>query len=427
MTLTPAGYKPRIIDAELARYLKLFGAVEIHGPKWCGKTWAGLNQSHDKVYVADSANNYATRRLAQIDPVSVLQGAYPLLVDEWQEGPGLWDAARASVDQTAATGLYILTGSAQPRRAETIHSGTGRIIGIKMLPMTLFESGDSTAEVSLRHIFDNPKAKIIGRSSHALDDIIALAVRGGWPRTIERTAEDGALIAKQYINSIVSSKSIEANGSRYSPAKLEIFLRSFSRNTATMVSNATIRKDTTSKSEGELARATVSAYLDYLQRIYMIWEQPAWLPELRSATRLRTAPKRHLADPSLAAASMNAGVQKLKKDLLTFGFIFETMVARDLQVYVQSMGGQLCHYRDNSNLEIDAIVEMDDGRVAAIEVKLGAAQEDEAAANLHRFSKKIQDGGAAAPAFLATIIGTGGFAHTRSDGVHVIPIGCLAP
>jgi predicted AAA+ superfamily ATPase len=348
-------------------------------------------------------------------------------VDEWQEAPGLWDAVRASVDQTADTGLYILTGSAQPRREETIHSGTGRIVGIKMLPMTLFESGDSTGEVSLRQIFDNPEAKISGRTSHTLDDIIALAVRGGWPRAIERPAEDGATIARQYINSIVNGKSIEISGSKYSPVKLAAFLRSFSRNTATLASNATIRKDTNGKNENELARATFSAYLDYLQRIYMVWEQPAWLPELRSATRLRTSPKRHLADPSLAAASLKAGASKLKKDILTFGFIFETMVARDLQVFAQNMGGQLCHYRDNSNLEIDAIVELDDGRFAAIEVKLCAAQEDEAAANLLRFSKKIQDGGASAPEFLATIIGTGQYAHTRPDGVHVIPIGCLAP
>ncbi|MEG1434790.1 MAG: DUF4143 domain-containing protein [Gordonibacter sp.] len=427
MTLTPAGYRPRVIDAELARCIKLFGAVEIRGPKWCGKTWAGLNQSIDKVYLADPSNGYATRRLAQLDPDSVLQGDHPLLVDEWQAAPGVWDAVRASVDRVPESGLYILTGSAQPHLKDTIHSGTGRIVSIDMRPMTLFESGDSTAEVSLRNLFDNAETKITGRSPHKLDEIIGLAVRGGWPRAVGLDPEDGALIARQYIKSIVSGKDVEFEGVRYSPAKLEVLLRSLSRNTATMASMSTIQKDTSGASANGLSRSTVIAYVDYLQRIYMVWEQPAWQPELRSATRLRTTPKRHLVDPSLAAASLKAGSQKLKSDLHTFGFVFETMVARDLSMYAQSLDGQLCHYRDNSDLEVDSIIELDDGRYAAIEVKLGADQEDEAAANLVRFAKKMEGGGVDSPVFLAVVVGTGGFAHTRSDGVHVVPIGCLAP
>jgi predicted AAA+ superfamily ATPase len=427
MTLTPAGYQPRIVDAQLTRFLKLFGAVEIHGPKWCGKTWAGLNQSSGKVYIADPAANYATRRLARLAPASVLRGSHPLLVDEWQEAPGLWDAVRAAVDESSDTGLYILTGSARPRPEETVHRGTGRIVSIDMRPMTLYESGDSTAEVSLRRLFAAPSQRITGRTYHTLDDIIGLAVRGGWPRAVGRTVEEGAGIAKQYINSIIKGKNIENEGIRYSSARLGVLLRSLSRNTATMASNATIRKDTVGQDSSGLARATVLAYLDYLQRIYMVWEQPAWQPELRSATRLRTSPKRHLADPSLAAASLRAGVGKLTRDLLTFGFIFETMVARDLFVYTQNLGGQLCHYRDNSNLEVDAIIELDDGRYAAFEVKLGANQEDEAAASLRRFSAKMKEGGAGAADFLAIVIGTGEFAHTRPDGIHVIPVGCLAP
>ena len=410
MTLTPTGYRPRVIDAELARCLKLFGAVEIRGPKWCGKTWAGLNQSVDEVYIADPSDGYVTRRLARLDPDSVLQGDHPLLVDEWQAAPGVWDAVRASVDRAPEPGRYILTGSAQPLLKDTVHSGTGRIVSIDMRPMTLFESGDSTAEVSLEELFDNPGKKIRGRSSHKLDDIIALAVRGGWPRAVGLDPGDGALIARRYIKSIVGGKDVEFEGVRYSPAKLEVLLRSLSRNTATMTS-----------------MSTVLAYVDYLQRIYMIWEQPAWRPELRSATRLRTTPKRHVTDPSLAAASLKAGPNKLKSDLNTFGFVFETMAARDLHVYAQSLGGQLCHYRDNSGLEIDSIIELDNGGYAAIEVKLGADQEDEAAANLIRFARKMEAGGIDAPAFLAVVVGTGGFAYTRLDGVHVVPIGCLAP
>lgn len=427
MTLTPTGYRPRVIDAELARCLKLFGAVEIRGPKWCGKTWAGLNQSVDEVYIADPSDGYVTRRLARLDPDSVLQGDHPLLVDEWQAAPGVWDAVRASVDRAPEPGRYILTGSAQPLLKDTVHSGTGRIVSIDMRPMTLFESGDSTAEVSLEELFDNPGKKIRGRSSHKLDDIIALAVRGGWPRAVGLDPGDGALIARRYIKSIVGGKDVEFEGVRYSPAKLEVLLRSLSRNTATMTSMSTIQKDVSSVDANGLSRSTVLAYVDYLQRIYMIWEQPAWRPELRSATRLRTTPKRHVTDPSLAAASLKAGPNKLKSDLNTFGFVFETMAARDLHVYAQSLGGQLCHYRDNSGLEIDSIIELDNGGYAAIEVKLEADQEDEAAANLIRFARKMEAGGIDAPAFLAVVVGTGGFAYTRLDGVHVVPIGCLAP
>lgn len=427
MTLTPKGYTPRVIDAELSRFLALFGAVEIRGPKWCGKTWSGLNQSIDEIYIADSADNYATRRLAQLDPSAVLQGGHPLLIDEWQEAPGLWDATRAAADETPEAGLYILTGSAQPHREETVHTGTGRIARIDMCPMTLFESGDSTAEVSLSSLFDNPVKKVKGRSPHKLDDVIGLAIRGGWPRAVGRSVEDGADIAREYIKSIAGGKSIEIAGTKHSAAKLSLFLRSFSRNTATMASNETIKKDTAEQGVDGLAYTSVMAYLEYLQRIYMVWEQPAWRPELRSATRLRTSPKRHLVDPSLAVASLRAGKEKLKRDLNTFGFIFETMVARDLRVYAQSLRGELCHYRDNANLEVDSIIELYDGRYAALEVKLGANQEDEAADNLLRFAKKMEMGSADAPSFLAVIIGTGGFAHTRSDGVHVIPLGCLAP
>ena len=208
MTLTPTGYRPRVIDAELARCLKLFGAVEIRGPKWCGKTWAGLNQSVDEVYIADPSDGYVTRRLARLDPDSVLQGDHPLLVDEWQAAPGVWDAVRASVDRAPEPGRYILTGSAQPLLKDTVHSGTGRIVSIDMRPMTLFESGDSTAEVSLEELFDNPGKKIRGRSSHKLDDIIALAVRGGWPRAVGLDPGDGALIARRYIKSIVGGKDV---------------------------------------------------------------------------------------------------------------------------------------------------------------------------------------------------------------------------
>ena len=426
MTLTPKGYQSRLIDKQFARYLKLFGAVEIRGPKWCGKTWTALNRCEDKVLIADPSNNYANKALAQLDPKAVLQGKHPLLVDEWQEVPGLWDAVREAVDANPDSGAYVLTGSSRPRetKKQPIHSGTGRIASIDMHPMTLTESGDSTNEVSLSSLFAEPDQSIRGRARYGLDNIIDLAIRGGWPRAINASSEDGALIAKEYIRSITTGDNLEIDGVSFSPDKLGVFLRSLARNTATLVSNETIRKDTATSNDPALSRTSFTDYLNYLKRIYMVWEQPAFKPNLRSATRFRTSPKRHLADPSLAVACMQAGPRKLKTQLKTFGFIFETMVARDLLVYSQCFGATLSHYRDNSNLEVDAIIETDDG-YAAIEVKLGAAQEEEAAASLTAFEKKMIDGKEEAPLFKAIITGVGEFAFTRPDGIHVIPFGCL--
>jgi predicted AAA+ superfamily ATPase len=426
MTLIPSGYQPRLIDEQFTRYLKVFGAIEIRGPKWCGKTWTALSKCEDKVFIADPSNDYANKALAQLDPRAVLQGKHPFLVDEWQEVPGLWDAVREAVDKNLGAGAYVLTGSAQPRatKKKPVHSGTGRIASIDMHPMTLTESDDSTKEVSLTSLFAEPERPIKGRAYYGIDDIIGLSVRGGWPRAANMLPEDGALMAKEYIHSIITGDDIEIDGVTFSSDKLGIFLRSFARNTATLVSNETVRRDTATNDNSALSRTTFTEYVDYLKRIYMMWEQPAFKPSLRSATRLRTSPKRHLADPSLVVACMNAGSRKLKQQLKTFGFVFETMVARDLLVYSRCLGGTLMHYRDNSNLEVDAIVETEDG-YAAIEVKLGAAQEDEAVASLTAFEKKMIEGKEDAPLFKAVITGTGEFAHTRPDGIHVIPLGCL--
>lgn len=427
MTLTPLGYVSRIIDGEVLQALKLFGAVEIRGPKWCGKTWTALNQGNGVVYIADPANDYAIKKLAILDPRSLLVGEHPLVIDEWQEAPGLWDAVRASVDSQRGKGLYILTGSSSPRKNTTVHTGTGRIAKVNMHPMTLFESGDSTAEISLANLFDNPDNTIRGRSSYVLDDVLNLAVRGGWPESIAFSAEDAAVLARQYIDSITDPDSETLKDEGISSEKLTLLVRSFARNTATLASNETLRKDITQGGKEFLSESGVRAYADYLKRIYLVWNQPAWQPSLRSATRLRTSPKRHLADPSLAVAALKTSAQQLKFDLSTFGFIFETLVARDLSVYAQALGGSLLHYRDNADLEVDAIVELDDGRYAGIEVKLGQNQEDEAAGTLLRFRRKMEAGHVSKPTFLAIIVGTGEFAHTRADGIHVIPIGCLAP
>jgi predicted AAA+ superfamily ATPase len=426
MSLTPPGYWPRIIDDELQKLLRLFGAVEVRGPKWSGKTWGALNQGNDVVYIADPQNDYATRSLARIDPASVLIGKHPLVIDEWQEAPGLWDAARFSVDQQSQKGLYILTGSSSPKLKKPIHSGTGRIVSVDMRPMTLAESQNSSKEVSLKKLFDQPLERIRGRSNHSLDAIIGLALQGGWPETTRAPVADGMEISRQYVRSITEDDLDDDDAPQLSSAKMKQFLRSFARNTATMVGNATIRKDTAESEGAALSLDAISTYIDYFMRIYVLWEQPAWLPEVRSATRIRTSPKRHLVDSSLVAAALSLSPQKLKNDLKTLGFVFETMVARDLYVYANSIHGSLFHYRDNSGLEVDAIIELPDTSYAAIEIKLGANQQDDAAASLLRFISKMERSGASLPVFSAVVVGTGEFAFTRPDGIHVIPIGCLA-
>ena len=432
MTLSPNGYIPRIIDTKIARYLQTFGAISIEGPKWCGKTWTSLNHANSVFYLMDPANNYSNRELARINPALMLDGDYPRAIDEWQEVPGIWDAVRFRVDQQPEAGSFILTGSATPPSESYRHSGVGRMALIKMSPMTLFESGDSTGEISFASILNaEPIPSIL--TNIDLPDLIDLTIRGGWPQTLKLSLQAAADVSSEYINVLTRNELFDDNNPRRDPDRLRRFLRSLARNNATLANDSILAADVgvigateQAAKEPSLTRNTVKAYIDDLRKIFVIDEIPAWDANLRSRSRLRKTPKRIFCDPSLAVQALSANRESLLTDLNTYGFLFENLVLRDLSVYATAADASLYHYRDNSGLEADAIIEHADGAWSAFEVKLGAHRVDAAATSLLRLRDKIVAGGAEPPRSLAVITG-GGIGQLRDDGVYVVPINALRP
>ncbi|MDR3337548.1 MAG: DUF4143 domain-containing protein [Treponema sp.] len=430
MALTEQGYTPRLIDSKIADMLAEFGAVLVEGPKWCGKTWTALNHANSVIFIADPSGNFRNREMALHDPSLILEGKPPLVIDEWQEVPGIWDAIRFTLDRNRGKGRFILTGSATPPKESYIHSGAGRIAKVRMRTMSLFESGDSSGSVSLTDLFTGSVLNPRG-SSMTLDTIIALALRGGWPALADR--KQGPSIEKlefprQYLERIADSELSAIDGRSRNSSKVMAVIRSLARNNATLVNNKTIQKDIDpEQGESTANRNTVALYLSLLKSIHVLEEIPGWDPGLRSTKRLRVSPKRILTDPSLAAAAIGATAATLKRDLNTFGFIFEGLCIRDLSVYAEMFGASLFHYRDESDLEADVIIELPDGRWAAIEIKLGAHQIETAAANLLKLREKMKKNDIPPPAFLAVINGLCGFAHQREDSVYVVPIDCLKP
>lgn len=430
MSLKKSGYIKRIIDTKIEEYLQLFGAVLIEGPKWCGKTWTSLNHANSVTYIMDPAGNYNNRTLAKINPALLLPGDTPRLIDEWQEVPGIWDAVRFDIDQNPGYGKYILTGSALPPRDSYGHSGTGRISTIQMRPMTLFESSDSTGAISLRAVFEKEKFEPFLANIDLLD-LINITIRGGWPETLKLPKNTAGSVALEYINTVVKSELFREDQSKRDQSKMRRMLQSLGRNNATTASNKTISMDIDgserhfqSGKEIHISRDSVSSYIKNLKEIFIIEEIPPWNPEIRSKAVMRQSPKRVFSDPSLAVAALGINRERLLQDLKTFGFMFENLCLRDLAVYAGSYGGSIFHYHDNSELEVDAIIEMPDGAWGAFEIKLGQEQVEAAAKALTRMSKKMVASDVAPPACLAVITG-GGIARLRDDGVYVLPINTL--
>ncbi len=422
----PGEYRPRVIDQVVDRYLRSVGALVIEGPKWCGKTWTGMTHAQSVVWVADPQGQYLTRRLAESDPFSLLVGTKPVLIDEWQDAPGLWDAVRMDVDRSGGAGQYILTGSATPREGVTSHSGTGRMARLSMWPMSLWESGLSTGTVSLAALLSGePPATHQGHLGET--DIINAILVGGWPGSLDKGLEEALLLPRAYLESVAYSDASRLDGTRRDPRRLTSLLASLARNTATLVSNATLTRDMASGGGEPVSAKTLSDYLDVLARLHLLREIPAWSPALRSPARLRRSPKRILVDPSLAAAGMYATATTLAQDRKTFGFLFENLCLRDLSVYAAALPARLFHYHDNADLEVDAIIQGDDGRWAGVEIKAGAAQEDDGATALLRLRNKMVERGEDPPASLIVIVGAGSFAHRRPDGVDVVPIDLMGP
>jgi len=430
MSLQKTGYINRIIDAKLEKYLKTFGAVLIEGPKWCGKTWTALNQANSVIYIMDPAGGYSNRTLARINPALTLPGAGPRVVDEWQEVPGIWDAIRFDIDQNPGCGKYILTGSVLPPQNSYSHSGAGRIATIQMHPLTLFESMDSTGVISLGSVFRNESFEPF-MTDIDLKRIIDVTIRGGWPQTLNLPIEFTGNIAAEYINTVTRNEFFREDHARRDQAKLRKLMRSLARNNATTVNSKTLSSDTDGndrqfqdETEINISRESVVNYLTNLRDIFVINEIPAWNPEIRSKTIMRQAPKKIFTDPSLAIAALGANRERLLSDLKTFGFMFENLCLRDLTVYADYYGGNVFHYRDNSELEVDAIIEMPDGAWGAFEIKLSEEQVESASCTLLRMKNKMIAAGARAPACLAIVTG-GGVARLRDDGVYVLPINGL--
>jgi len=417
-------YKPRIIDKALKRYLETFGAVCIEGPKWCGKTWTSSVHCNSEIMIGDPANNFQNRSLAEISPGLILEGKAPRLIDEWQEVPSLWDAVRHTVDQRAQNGQFILTGSATPTRKGVLHSGAGRVGKLRMRPMSLFESGDSTGNVSL-HELCNGKIEPVMTGEVGLDRLAKLIVRGGWPASLTISDENAALLPKRYLDAVIDDDVFRVDGVKRDAGKMRLLLRSLARNESTTATNRTLQKDIKETDDADIDSDTVSAYLDIFERLFLTDNQLPFAFNIRSSSRVRKSKKRHLADPSLACALLNATPQKLIGDLTTFGFMFEALCARDLKIYAESFDANLYHYQDYANREIDAVIELADGRWCAFEIKLGANGIDSAAANLVHIRNAIMRDGGVAPDVLCVLCGMSNAAYQRSDGVFVVPIGCL--
>lgn len=418
--MTPA-YRPRVVDAELSERLAGRGGVVIEGPKACGKTATAMRLAASHVRLDVDA---AARLAAETDPRLVLEGDVPRLIDEWQTVPALWNHVRHAIDDRRLPGQFILTGSAAPADDVTRHTGAGRLARLRMRPMSLFESGHSSGDVSLKELF----TKGMARSAEITLSITDLAHRiagGGWPAHVGLSDADAARSARDYFAEIERFDVPGLDEGVHDPIRVTRLLRALARHTATPAPVAALARDA-GDGDTPLARQTVDRYLSILERLMIVEDQPAWGTHLRSRSIIRQSPKRHFVDPSLAAAALGASSTRMLQDLELMGFLFESLVVRDLRVYAQPFGGKVLHYRDNTGLEVDAVVEAPDGSWGAFEVKLGMTRVDEAAANLLRFTARVDDDRVGPRACLAVVVPSG-YGYRRPDGVSVVPIGALGP
>ena len=417
-------YRPRLIDNIIDSYLEAFGAVCVEGPKWCGKTWTSSYHCKSEIMLGNPDGNFQNRQLAQMSPLLVLEGETPRLIDEWQEVPQLWDAVRYKVDQSGNKGQFILTGSATPNHKGILHSGAGRIAKLRMRPMSLFESGNSSGDISLKDICEGRiEPKISGEVD--LRKLIDFIIRGGWPANQETTLKQAAYLPIQYIRAVLDDDVYRIDNVKRDKHKMELLLRSLARNEATTVTNKKLKNDIKEIDDEDIDVETVSAYLDVFQRLFLTDNQKPFEAKLRSSIRIKQAEKRHLSDPSLAAALLNATPEMLLNDLNTLGFLFEALCERDLKIYAESFDVELYHYQDYNNNEMDAVIAMPDGKWCGFEIKLGANQIDMAAENLIKIKNEIKASGGIAPDSLCVICGLSNAAYQRTDGVFVVPITAL--
>ena len=420
-------YKNRVIDRLLSDKLEAMGAVLIEGPKYCGKTTTGEQQARSVLYMADPETKDRNLTMASTNIKRLLAGDTPRLIDEWQIAPKLWDAIRFEVDHRGEDGQFMLTGSAAPAStSEIFHSGTGRFGWIKMRTMSLWESGDSTGDVSLGGLFSSEN-EVDGTSNLEIRRIAFLVCRGGWPKASLKTNESAALIeAREYVESVCRNDISRVDDVQRNAELTLRLMRSYSRHQGAQVSVATILADIKSNEASDTTEATVASYINALKRIFVIEDMAAWNPNLRSKTAIRSSDTRYFTDPSIAAAALGLGPDDLLDDPNTFGLLFETMAVRDLRVYAEALDGQVYHYRDKNGLECDAIVHLRNGRYGLIEIKLGGDNLIEAGATtLKKLASKIDTDKMKSPSFMMVLTAIGEYAYRRLDGVLVVPIGCL--
>ena len=420
-------YRPRIADKMLSRRLMGVGAVLIQGPKWCGKTTTAEQQAKSVVYMDDPEYMDQNIELASLSPKKLLAGATPRLIDEWQLAPQLWDAARFEVDHRDEEGQFIFTGSAVPADTEKIHhSGTGRFAWLTMRTMSLYESGESTGEVSLNDLFSKPDVDIFGTNNLNIDSRAWLICRGGWPRATTINKEVALDMAYRYYEAVVNNDVSRVDNVRRDAERTKRILRSIARNQCAQISVNTICADIESNDTVSANRLTIASYLDALKKIFVLEDSLAWNPNLRSKTAIRSSETRYFSDPSIGVAALGVGPNDLINDLSTMGLFFESMCVRDLRVYADALEGTIYHYRDSKGLECDAVLHLRNGSYGLIEIKLGGEKNiEEGAKNLKLLASKIDTTKMKAPSFLMILTGTTKYAIRREDGVYVIPIGCL--
>ena len=419
-------YRKRIADDLLKRKLEGKGAVLIEGPKWCGKTTTAEQVAASALYMDDPEKKEQNISMSELNPKRLLKGETPRLIDEWQLAPKLWDAIRFEVDHRDDLGQFVLTGSAVPADTKEItHSGTGRFTWLTMRTMSLYESGDSTGEVSLKELFDG-KEIIDGESKITIDRLAFLVCRGGWPQAVDMRDEIALDQARDYFDAVVRSDINRADNVQKNPERVRRLMLSYARNQGGQVPNTVLAEDISANDEVSISEETVASYINALRKIFVVEDMPAWSPNLRSKTAIRSSDTRYYTDPSIAAAALGIGPQDLLNDLRTFGFLFETLCIRDLRVFADALDGQVYHYRDKDGLECDAVIHLRNGRYGLIEIKLGGDKLIEEGANaLKTMKAKIDTSRMKAPAFLMILTGTGDYPYCRKDGVYVVPVGCL--
>ena len=424
-------YKRRIMDSLLEKKLEAKGAVLIEGPKWCGKTTTAEEIAASKIMLAKPDIKDHFKSLLEIDSDAALAGETPMLIDEWQTVPKLWDAVRYTVDHRHAMGQFILTGSAVPDKGaekEREHSGTGRFAWLTMRPMTLFESGESNGTVSLGELFQAPE-KILQKNALKLSDIAFLICRGGWPIAVGLPEEAALEQAFDYYDAVTKEDVTNVDGVKRASERVQRLMRAYARHQGTQASIATLKEDLKNNDTTTLDEDTISSYLDALRKIFVVEDMPAWNPNLRSKTAIRTTDTRYFVDPSIATAALGLGPTDLMNDLNSMGFFFEAMCVRDLRVFAEALNGKVYHYRDKTGLECDAVVHLRNGQYGLIEIKLGGdSLIKEGAETLNTLAEQIDTTRMKSPAFKMILTATGEYAYCRpEDGIYVVPIGCLRP